>query len=121
MRSFALRNSSPSVSLSKPIAHTHCCVKQRTSVAEYPDLKIFTVHPGVVATELSAPWEGLVNRNQDSPALCAATTLYLMSGGADYLSGRYVAATWDLGEVERDWKEKIISQGALVSKLDIPQ
>jgi hypothetical protein len=45
----------------------------------------------------------------------------LISGKADYLSGRYVAATWDLGEVERDWKEKIVSQEALISKLHIPQ
>jgi hypothetical protein len=58
---------------------------------------------------------------QDTAALCAATILYLTSGKADYLSSRYVAATWDLGEVERDWKEKIITQNALVNKLAIPQ
>jgi hypothetical protein len=45
----------------------------------------------------------------------------LTSGKADYLSGRFVSATWDLGEVERDWKEKIINQHALVNKLAIPQ
>jgi hypothetical protein len=84
-------------------------------------LKIFSVHPGIVATELTAEYEGLTNRDEDSPALSAATILYLISGKADYLNGRYVSSTWDLGEVERDWKEKIISQGALVSKLDIPQ
>ena len=36
---------------------------------------------------------------------------------------RYVDATWDLEEVERDWKEKIIAQGpygALVTKLALP-
>jgi hypothetical protein len=60
-------------------------------------------------------------RDQDKPALPAATILYLMSGRADYLSGRFVASTWDLGEVERDWKEKIITENALVSKLHIPQ
>jgi hypothetical protein len=46
--------------------------------------------------------------------------LYLTSGQADYLSGRYVSATWDLGEVERDWKEKIVAQNCLVNKLSIP-
>jgi hypothetical protein len=45
----------------------------------------------------------------------------LTSGKADYLSGRYVSATWDLSEVERDWKEKIITQQVLVNKLSIPQ
>ena len=52
--------------------------------------------------------------------LAASTIQYLTSGKADYLSGRYVASTWDLGEVERDWKEKIVAQNSLVSKLSIP-
>ena len=52
--------------------------------------------------------------------LAASTIQYLTSGKADYLSGRYVSAKWDLGEVERDWKEKIIAQSHLVSKLSIP-
>jgi hypothetical protein len=53
--------------------------------------------------------------------LAASTVQYLTSGKADYLSGRYVSATWDLGEVERDWKEKILAQSGLVSKLSIPE
>jgi hypothetical protein len=52
--------------------------------------------------------------------LAASTIQYLTSGKADYLSGRYVSVQWDLGEVERDWKEKIIAQNSLVSKLSIP-
>jgi len=88
---------------------------------EYPDLKVFCVHPGIVATELTIEYEGHASRDLDSPALCASTILFVISGKADYLSGRFVASTWDLGEVERDWKEKIIAQNALVSKLHIPQ
>ena len=95
-------------------------IKDLTSFTEYPDLKVFCVHPGVVATELTVEYEGHASRDQDSPALCASTILYLMSGKADYLSGRFVASTWDLGEVERDWKERIVAQDALVSKLHIP-
>ena len=86
--------------------------------AEYPELKVFSVH---LATDLTVQYEGRVSRDQDSPALCAATILYLISERANYLSGRFVASTWDLGEAERDWKEKIISQDALVSRLHIPQ
>ena len=56
----------------------------------------------------------------DTVELPAATVLYLTAGKADYLSGRFVSSTWDLGEVERDWKEKIVSQNSLVSKLSIP-
>ena len=52
--------------------------------------------------------------------LSASTIQYLTSGKADYLSGRFVSSTWDLGEVERDWKEKIVAQSSLVSKLSIP-
>ena len=52
--------------------------------------------------------------------LAASTVQYLTSGKADYLSGRYVSAQWDLGEVERDWKKKIVAQNGLISKLSIP-
>jgi hypothetical protein len=33
---------------------------------------------------------------------------------------RYVSTNWDMTEVERDWKEKIVSQNGLVNKLFIP-
>ena len=123
MRLFVLRSSSPSVSLSDPTAlyALLTLINNRTLAAEYPDLKVFCVHPGIVATDLTVEYEGRTSRNLDSPALCASTISYVISGKADYLSGRFVASTWDLGEVERDWKEKIISQNALVSKLHIPQ
>lgn len=118
MRSFVLPNSSPLVSLSNTLVHTQNYVKM---YPDYPEIKTFSVHPGVIATDLTAGYEGQATRNEDTPALPAATILYVVSGKADYLSGRFVASNWDLGEVERDWKEKIISQQALVSKLHIPQ
>jgi hypothetical protein len=74
----------------------------------------------MIATQLNHEVQGPVPP-EDSLALPAATILYLTSGRADYLSPRYVSATWDLGEVERDWKEKIVAQNALVNKLAIPQ
>jgi NAD(P)-dependent dehydrogenase (short-subunit alcohol dehydrogenase family) len=89
-------------------------------LAENPDIKVFCVHPGAVATEMAVQ-SGSSFPVQDTVALPAATMLYLTSGKADYLSGRYVSATWDLGEVERNWKEKIITQQVLVNKLSIPQ
>jgi len=87
---------------------------------ENPGIRIFCVHPGAVATQLNAEVQGPYPP-EDTQALPAATILYLTSGKADYLSGRYVSATWDLGEVERDWKEKIVAQNGLVNKLSIPQ
>ena len=88
---------------------------------ENPDVPIFSLHPGAVLTGMAS-----VAGIADSPVpfdtvqLPAATILYLAAGKADWLQGRYVDSTWDLSEVERDWKEKIISKNALVSKLSIP-
>jgi hypothetical protein len=86
---------------------------------ENPDIRIFCIHPGTIATKLVEE-SGSPVVPQDAIALPAATILYLTSGKADYLSGRYVSANWDLGEVERDWKEKIVTQNALINKLAVP-
>ena len=84
------------------------------------------MHPGIVKTDMyddatgsdpASPESFPVNSTVE---LAASTIQYLTSGKADYLSGRFVSAQWDLGEVESDWKEKIISQSGLVSKLSIP-
>jgi hypothetical protein len=88
---------------------------------EYPDIKVFSIHPGVVKTGLFEEAGGSEFVPVNSTVELAASTIqYLTSGKADYLSGRFVCARWDLGEVERDWKEKIIAQNGLVSKLSIP-
>jgi hypothetical protein len=89
--------------------------------AEYPDIKVFPVHPGAIKTDMydESGFADSVPTNS-TVGLAAATMLYLTSGKADYLSGRYVSVTWDLGEVERDWKGKIVAQNALVNKLSIP-
>ena len=55
----------------------------------------------------------------DPPELAAATMLYLCSGKADWLNGRYIDVSWDLEEVERVWKEKILEKNLLVNKLDV--
>ena len=34
---------------------------------------------------------------------------------------RYLSSNWDLEEVEKDWKDKIVAGNGLVSKLSIPQ
>lgn len=88
---------------------------------EYPDVKVFSVHPGNVDTQMSAEAEARSSFPPvDPPSLPAAVFLYLSSGKADHFKSRYVSATWDLAEVEKDWKEKIVAQNGLVSKLSIP-
>ncbi|KAI0265847.1 NAD-P-binding protein [Gloeopeniophorella convolvens] len=89
---------------------------------EYPELNVFSFHPGGIRTQLSkdsgfVPPEGF---EFDQPALPPAATLYLTSGRIDWMSGKYISAAWDFAELERDWKDKVLAKGALVNKLDIP-
>ena len=55
----------------------------------------------------------------DPPEMAAATMLWLCTGRADWLNGRYVSVNWDLGQVEREWKDKILAQDLLINKLDV--
>ena len=92
-------------------------------IVEYPEIKVFSVHPGTVKTDMYDEASGGGSESfpvNSTVELAASTIQYVTSGKADYLIGRFVSAQWDLGEVERDWKEKIISQNGLVSKLSIP-
>ena len=90
---------------------------------DYPELTFYAVHPGVIWTPGSTEsvqsmgMEGVVM--PDTLELPAATFLWLTSRNAEFLSGRYVQATWDLGEVvER--KEEIVRGNLLVTKLAGP-
>ncbi|VDC02712.1 unnamed protein product [Peniophora sp. CBMAI 1063] len=92
---------------------------------EYPTVPTFSLHPGSVATELSLTnvTDAKAEWFEDSPQLGAGVALQLTAGRFDWLSGKYIDATWDLGEVERDWKEKIIEKGpygSLVTKFALP-
>jgi len=87
---------------------------------ENPDVKALALHPGAIKTDMAeltgVPQDMLV----DSLQLPAATLLRLTSGRMDWLTSRYVSSNWDLDQVEKEWKKKIISENALVSKLAVP-
>ncbi|KAF8516261.1 hypothetical protein JB92DRAFT_2911155, partial [Gautieria morchelliformis] len=90
---------------------------------EHPNVKTFALHPGAIITDMSR--EVLSTRDSatlDSIRLPAATLMRLTSGSGrdNYLSGKYVSSNWDLDEVEEKYKEKIIQEEALVSRLAIP-
>ncbi|KAH9013968.1 NAD-P-binding protein [Lactarius hengduanensis] len=88
---------------------------------EYPKLTAFSLHPGAIKTQLFEE-SGLPDETPvDTPQLPAATMLYLTSGQVDWLNGKYLAATWDISEIERDWKEKVQAGGVLINKLAIPK
>ncbi|KAI0034543.1 NAD-P-binding protein [Vararia minispora EC-137] len=89
---------------------------------EYPEIKIFSFHPGGVRTELAISTrleEKFGVEFSDPPELAAAATLCLTSGRYDWLNGRFYSVCWDIEEVERDWKDKILEKELLVSKLAV--
>ncbi|KAI0249102.1 NAD-P-binding protein [Lactifluus subvellereus] len=86
---------------------------------EYPSVRAFALAPGFVPTRLVV--DAQAGDAPDTVALPAATMLYLTSGRADWLSGRYYSSNWDIAEVERDWKDAIVEKGGLVNKLYIPR
>ncbi|KAH9016061.1 NAD-P-binding protein [Lactarius hengduanensis] len=54
----------------------------------------------------------------------AATMLYLTSGRIDWLNGKYLAANWDISEIERTGRRRYKQGdrgGVLINKLAIPK
>lgn len=80
-------------------------------------IKCFAIHPGGVATELgrSMP-EALHQYLDDSPDLAASFAVWLCSGKADWAKGRYLSATWDVGELAA-LKDEILRDDLLVNRL----
>ncbi|KLO07034.1 NAD-P-binding protein [Schizopora paradoxa] len=87
---------------------------------EQPDLKVFALHPGSIKTDMADETGVFPEVLIDSLQLPATTLLRLTSGSMDWLSSRYVSSTWDLDDLEKNWKTKILSENALVSKLSLP-
>ncbi|KAI0315319.1 NAD-P-binding protein [Amylostereum chailletii] len=86
---------------------------------EYPDIKTYPVHPGVVDTQIARDAGGLLTPI-DAPELAAATSLWLTARNAEWLSGRFFSATWDLEEVVKH-KDEIVRDNLLVTKLAGPK
>ncbi|KZS87419.1 NAD-P-binding protein [Sistotremastrum niveocremeum HHB9708] len=87
---------------------------------EHPQVKSMAVHPGGILTKLADLVPEIHKYLVDTLQLPAATMLQLTSGKYDWFSGRFVSANWDLAEVEGKYKEKILAEEALVSRLAIP-
>jgi NAD(P)-dependent dehydrogenase (short-subunit alcohol dehydrogenase family) len=99
---------------------------------EHPSIRTFALAPGFLPTRLAAETGALAINGEEvigppngpplnTVALPAATMLYLTSGRADWLSGRFCSANWDIAELERDWKDVIVQKGGLLNKLYIPR
>ncbi|VDB92025.1 unnamed protein product [Peniophora sp. CBMAI 1063] len=91
---------------------------------DYPELKMYSVHPGEIMTEgaevvqTNLGIKGQVNM-PDTVELAAATYMWLTGRNAEFLNGRYLQATWDLGEVLAK-KDEIVKDNLLVTKLAGP-
>lgn len=80
-------------------------------------IKCFAIHPGGVATELGhAMPEAMHQYLTDSPDLAACFAVWLCSGNADWARGRYLSATWDVGELLA-MRDEILAEDLLVNRL----
>jgi len=80
-------------------------------------IKCFAIHPGGVATELGLKMpEDLHEYLDDEPSLAASFVVWLASGKADWAKGRYLSATWDVGELTA-MKDEILRDDLLVNRL----
>jgi len=80
---------------------------------EYPDMKAFSLDPGVVRTERTS--DMFKPFAFDSPELVGMFSVWLGGGRADKLKGSYVHTTWDIEELERE-ADDIVGRGSLKDK-----
>ncbi|VDC07909.1 unnamed protein product [Peniophora sp. CBMAI 1063] len=86
---------------------------------EYEDVTSFAVHPGAIWTDMAEITGLRADFFVDTPELPSATILALSSGRYNWLKGRFIDSTVDLGDVEK-LKEEILAKDALVAKLVLP-
>ncbi|VDB82976.1 unnamed protein product [Peniophora sp. CBMAI 1063] len=91
---------------------------------DYPELPVYAVHPGEIWTSAATEFLDSMGMKDlaempDTVELPAATFLWLTARNAEFLSGRYVQASWDLNEVLAK-KEEIVRDNLLVTKLAGP-
>lgn len=80
-------------------------------------IKCFAVHPGGVATDLGLTMPKAMHQYLDtSPDLAANFMVWLASGQADWAKGRYLSATWDVGELHA-MQYQIVEDDLLVNRL----
>ncbi|KZV75811.1 NAD(P)-binding protein [Peniophora sp. CONT] len=89
---------------------------------EYSWIKTYSVHPGVVDTRTCGDFQDAGDMHYpivDKAEHVAAVYLWLTSRKAEFLSGRYIEATWDLDEILAK-KDEIVRDNLLVTKLAGP-
>ncbi|MEZ5713919.1 MAG: SDR family oxidoreductase [Paracoccaceae bacterium] len=80
-------------------------------------IKCFAIHPGGVATELGRAMPDHMHEYLvDTPELAAGFVVWLASGRADWARGRYLSATWDVGELDA-MQDRIVADDLLVNRM----
>ena len=82
-------------------------------------VKCFAIHPGGVATNVGKSMPEYMHEYlTDPPELAASFAVWLVSGQADWATGRYLSANWDVAELSA-MQEKIIQDDLLVNRLRV--
>ncbi|KAH7117554.1 hypothetical protein B0J11DRAFT_441630 [Dendryphion nanum] len=79
--------------------------------AEHPGVRSFSVHPGLVDTNMGQD-KYTQHMYIDPPELTGAYSLYLSTPRADFLRGRFSSVNWDVDELEKH-KQEIEDKGLL--------
>ncbi len=80
------------------------------SGSEYPNLRAFTLLPGIVVTQLLNP--EFEQSAKDEAELTGSLILHLAQRKADYLKGSLTSVNWDVEEMEAH-KIDIVHEKAL--------
>lgn len=78
--------------------------------AENPKVSAFALNPGIVMTDMTM--DAFKRFALDTPELVGGTGVWLATGKAEFLSGRYISANWSVEELEQR-KFEIVSEGEL--------
>lgn len=82
--------------------------------AEYPNVRAFTLMPGIVLTDLVKPAPAFIPYAKDEAEMMGSVVLYLASERGEYLRGSLMSVNWDIPEMEAHKAE--IEQGMLKTK-----
>ncbi|KAI8917635.1 hypothetical protein DFJ77DRAFT_428827, partial [Powellomyces hirtus] len=83
------------------------------------NIKVFTYHPGRILTSISENLpDDVKHMLNDTLELPAGFAVWLASGNADFLAGRFVSANWDVDELQTK-KEQILEKDSLKFKIGL--
>ncbi|KAK4067291.1 uncharacterized protein Triagg1_7734 [Trichoderma aggressivum f. europaeum] len=80
---------------------------------EYDNLRVFNVHPGMALSKVLRPELHIYAK--DTVELFGSLTIHLSGPKADFLRNRFIAANWDVTDLEKH-QDEIVAEGLLKSQ-----